>query len=389
MNKKRLISRILAVIFMIVFACSATAAFQPKTEAKIVNTAKTGVVDIVVKEFMLSEAGEYELFPGMVSVLPGQNVSKIPVITNQGMDCYLRVALEISAESGYEHLTPITLNEISGIDLSKWIYCDGYFYYTEILKGQESIKFFDTVHIPPEWDNAYVLSKFDISITAEAIQAENFTPDYEAKKPWGDTLIQKAVKVENKNRNLLVEPDLNVHFLNDSKRLFISESDFFDGFATLMPGDVIARTVTLTSDAKEAEIFFKTAPDRATADLDILERIGLTIHSNGMTLYEGNLAAFGTENYVSLGIVGKDNDGSFVFEVSVPPELDNAYAVSELSVEWWFGATWEENTKIPSVSTNDVDVNQYIAFMAISVLGIMIFLNMGKKKEEINENKTS
>ncbi len=66
---------------------------------------------------------------------------------------------------------------------AKWVLADdGYYYYQEKLASSESAVFFNRVKIPESWDNDLADQKFHINVTAEAIQADNFTPHKTAEK---------------------------------------------------------------------------------------------------------------------------------------------------------------------------------------------------------------
>ena len=65
---------------------------------------------------------------------------------------------------------------------------------------------------------------------------------------------------------------------------------------------------------------------------------------DGKKLYEGDLLAVSLNKAVSLGNFAKNKSGKMEFQVTVPSELDNAYALRKGDVKWIFSV--EEDGKI-------------------------------------------
>ena len=63
---------------------------------------------------------------------------------------------------------------------------DAYYYLTDILEHSEKITLFNEVHFPAEWTEEYAGQKIKINIQADAIQAANFTPNFDDMSPWGN-----------------------------------------------------------------------------------------------------------------------------------------------------------------------------------------------------------
>ena len=58
----------------------------------------------------------------------------------------------------------------------KWILSGDYYYYVDKVIAGDKITLFDTVTIPATWGNATADATINITVSAEAIQADNFTP---------------------------------------------------------------------------------------------------------------------------------------------------------------------------------------------------------------------
>lgn len=65
---------------------------------------------------------------------------------------------------------------------------------------------------------------------------------------------------------------------------------------------------------------------------------------DGKKLYEGDLLAVSLNKAVSLGNFAKNKSGKMEFKVTVPSELDNAYALRKGDVKWIFSV--EEDAKL-------------------------------------------
>ena len=187
MNKKTKL--ILAVVSILaVLAVSGVIAYFTDIST-VINNATMGIVDIDLKEYTTDENGNKVEWSDKKQVVPGETISKIPEITcvEGSVDCYVRVRIEITSkdEELQNAIEKVTVN----VNEEDWYYCetDGYFYYKEILTDKsEPIEIFSEVKIPHELDNKWSLEEFLIGVTAEAIQAQNFTPDFseDSTEPW-------------------------------------------------------------------------------------------------------------------------------------------------------------------------------------------------------------
>lgn len=124
------------------------------------------------------------------AITPGQNISKIPVIVNDGNnDAYVRAYVEFKYYD--EERNDITA-EFKGeepkieYNTADWIKgeaaeAQGYYYYNKAIKANqdkeskedETTKLFDTVTIPTEWNNDQANVTIEVIVHAEAIQSEN------------------------------------------------------------------------------------------------------------------------------------------------------------------------------------------------------------------------
>ena len=150
------------------------------TDIEVVpNNIKTGYVDIDLKEYKDTNDNDWEDVTG---VLPGSDVTKIAKISKKegSADCYIRAKIEYSGDVAAS--TDIT-DSILDIDTTKWTKAtDGYYYYSDELTTTNPVTLFTKVTIPGKLDNTYANKSLTITVTAEAIQSENFTNT----APWKD-----------------------------------------------------------------------------------------------------------------------------------------------------------------------------------------------------------
>ena len=188
MNKGKAKAIIASISVVAVVGVAGIIAYFTDT-ATVTNKAKLGIVDIDLKEYTLNDQGQKVDWENLDEVVPGQVIDKIPEIevVDGAADCYVRAKIEISNDD--DELAAdnkmLTIDDIN-VDTTDWLYYDGYFYYKEVLSDSDDpITLFTQVTIPSDLDNDWSLSEFSINITAEAIQSQNFTPDFSGSgNPW-------------------------------------------------------------------------------------------------------------------------------------------------------------------------------------------------------------
>lgn len=327
----------------LLLGCGAGAYASFVDSVAVDNHISMGLVDIDLSEYEKDINGNTVIYTNDKTVVPGENISKIPRITNKGENCYIRA--KITYDGASTELEGFSDNDISGIS-DDWIKIGDYYYYKKVLEKKESIDFFTNVTIPASWTEAHSEQNLGLTIQTDAIQAVNFKPDYSAMSPWGNQTIELAMAEENgevtetqKNEKLSVE------FNGKAHKLIAAPKDFFSNFGKAMPGDVLSDSVNLSNTTgKTAELFFRTDLKKQTADqLDLLEKLQLTISMNGKELYSGNMRADSLNSYISLGKYKKGEAGKLDFTVSVPKELGNAYALKDADVRWIFTVREQED----------------------------------------------
>lgn len=339
------------ILFLLTGAAGAYAYFSDVVTVK--NHISLGDVNIGLKEYELRD-GEEVPYENDKMVSPGDSISKIPRITNFGEPCWIRA--RIAFGNSEEHLEGLSDENISGFS-PDWVKLGDYYYYKRVLGRLETVPVFTELKIPPGWTEEHAGQKLSVEIRADAIQSANFSPDFQDMSPWGNQEIQLCVHEEDgretkREKNV----ELTVEFQGAAHKLVAVPDDFFGNFGTAMPGDVLRDQVEISNTtSKIAEIFFHTGLLCQREDrMDLLKKLGLSIRMDGRELYSGNLMALELSKEVSLGLFHSGQKGVLDFTVTVPPELDNAYALRDTAVKWYFSVYETDTDPVPAPEASGV-----------------------------------
>lgn len=173
MKSKKLISMLAAVTLLAVIGAGATLAYFTDT-SDATNIITMGHVEIDIDEPGYEGDDNNEV----KDILPGETIIKDPTVTvSEGSaDAYIRTTLTVgnlTEEQTEELLAGIVIN-------AGWYYNaeDGYYYFNRKLAAGESATLFNQVTVPENWGNETADLSFQIIVSAEAIQADNFFPQY-------------------------------------------------------------------------------------------------------------------------------------------------------------------------------------------------------------------
>lgn len=173
MNKKKLFTLVGSLALVGVIGIGATLAYFTDSDTET-NVVTMGHVDIDLDEPIFSQENENNTITGVV---PNQPIYKDPIISVQqgSEDAYIRAKIEFT---GLDDTQIKQLRANINVDKSKWYYneTDQYYYYQGTLLAGQEVYLFDTVVIPASWGNEIADETFQIKVTAEAIQARNFSP---------------------------------------------------------------------------------------------------------------------------------------------------------------------------------------------------------------------
>lgn len=182
MKKKKLVSLFMAVALIGAIGVGATLAYFTDTEETL-NVVTMGHVDITLTEPNFDQ-NDGKVDNQITNIMPNTDIPKDPTVTvaKDSEDAYVRVKLAIKADSveGEDDMEGLILSLLD-IDTVNWYLAeDGYYYYKNPMTAGDSATLFTKVSIPETWGNKFANIGFNISVVAEAIQADNFNPDTDA-----------------------------------------------------------------------------------------------------------------------------------------------------------------------------------------------------------------
>lgn len=349
------------------------------------NHIQTGDINIKLEEYQVNANGKEEKYSHEGYVLPGDNISKIPRITNLAEPCYIRILLTFSSPKN-SSLPGLSINNLHGFS-DTWIAAGDYYYYPNILDTDDTLDIFQSVQIPSDYANEYAEQELGISIQVDAIQSQNFTPDFTSQTPWGDQIIE--ICAHNQTEAFIKNPYVShyVEYEGNSHKLVTASKDFFSNLGHIMPGDTLSDELVLKNTTNsDAELFFRTElpANLSEAALQLLEKIRLEIYLESELLYCGNLKAQVLDKNHSLGIYKSGESQILTFKLHMPESLTNTYALREASVKWIFSVKNEELTisTPPPVKTGDTSaIAPYVTLLILSAFLLVTFSILKRKKE--------
>lgn len=123
----------------------------------------------------------------VVDIYDGTVPSSIDIV-NEGVRAWVRVKPTLSADAGEVQVVNTSL-----LDSTAWKYAaDGWFYRTVALDEEQTVDFTVPIEAPEAWGRGIeVACEYEV----EAVQADNFEPDFDGEKPWGDLEPESAIYV--------------------------------------------------------------------------------------------------------------------------------------------------------------------------------------------------
>ena len=380
----KIICSILCLIFL-----SSTAVFA-REEISVTNHIETGVIDIELDEYQSRDDGGLVPWEDKTKILPGDEISKIPRITNKGYDCYVRAKLNFSSDVISDYYYGLGEN---------WVLCkDGYLYYTEVLKNGEYTDIFQGIKIPTDFSQDFEEETFQLIIDVDAIQIQNFVPDYDAEHPWGDIKIEKCIQDGNYQIQSLEASNpksFEIQYDRVSKSLIKNADDLFENIPVLFPGDTYSDILELENTSNnKVKLYFNTYSKSSKLLDGIQLKIVLKNDSSEKTIYNGSLNSTKlAERFLLTELKGREQQ-KLEYTISIPKEFNNKYTLLNDSVRWIFSA--EEI--IPDKPKNNIviqfpnDIPQLgdvaradIALLIMIISGTMLTILLIKSKSNVTK----
>ena len=312
-------------------------------------------------------------------VVPGEKVSEIVTIRNEGEPAWIRAKVEFKTNAN------VNLSEDDATFAKGWIRkSDGYWYWPHEVQTGDSVKWMECIDIPTEWRTDQVAkTKFHANIKADAVQTRHFKPDFNSNDPWYGTVIETSLYNYTRD-DKSTQIGYFVFFEGGAEGLFHKGDDFFSNWTTLMPGDELEDTVSVKNNyIQKVKLFFRIEnPEMA----ELEKACNLQIFRGTEKIFDGKLAD--AMNEMVLAVMDPGSEFVLKYKLTVPKELTNKYDLTEGQVKWIFRAEMlgsYEKQKNGKGTGVDNDVTKYIAIggaMAIMIGGLIFILKKNNEKEE-------
>ena len=187
--KKKIVALMLCIAMLAIAVVGGTLAYFTDNK-EVTNTFTVGNVKIELTEPEWKESG----FEDAPEVYPGEALAKDPTVKNIGANpCFVRIKVEgldcLGEEAGKIIYRTKYVDGALGTD---WVlHTDGYFYYYVggangvggsgvLAAGKTTVPLFDQIVIPTALKNGDGSTKFNVNVTAEAVQAQGAQPSFAA-----------------------------------------------------------------------------------------------------------------------------------------------------------------------------------------------------------------
>ena len=186
--KKKIIAVCLIVAMAAIAVVGGTLAWFTDTK-DATNTFTVGNVEIELTEPNWEGSGAQDA----PEVYPGEALAKDPTVENVGANpCFVRIKVTgldcLGTTAG--NITYRT-DYVDGKLGDNWVNGgDGYFYYNKVLAVDETTDaLFDQIVMPTGLENGDAVTKYDVVVTAEAVQAQG------AKASWADVQTMSVAEI--------------------------------------------------------------------------------------------------------------------------------------------------------------------------------------------------
>lgn len=350
---------------------------------EVINNVSIDDINIHLAQYEIDYDGQEIPLRYSRLVVPGAYASQIARVTNIARPAWIRIKPEFEWDEGLVGVG----EELFIFANDNWKKCGDYYYYLYPVATGETIEFIKEVYIPKEWGNETSNKHFGIFLRADAVQVENFTPDFNSDEPWFGTMIEICQHHEYEIPTREQIGSYSVVFRNGAEGLVRLGDDWFTGFERLMPGDVVNASAEIANNyVQPVDIWFWTENVvENVEDDELLNALRLTIQSEDEIIFSGTLNEL--RKPIKLGTYNKGDRTALMWTLEVPPELTNRYAMTATKTKWIFEA--QLTGVAPNFKTGDDTIILPFIIGGGASLGIMLFaliiLITKKRKERKNE----
>lgn len=348
MIKKK--SRSMIALFLVLLLIVATVIVNAASDGSVKNIVRTQGVDIRVSA---------EVDDSLIS--PGKDIVYKPVIENKGADSWVRFKLTADSE--------LPLDNFYGLS-SDWVEKGGYWYLTKPVLSKETVPTVEGFKVP---DTLTDQSDTEIEVggTYDAIQSDNFTPDFDSENPWGDVnIVESDFDGSNYVRTVATIKPITVD-IGSSDDVIITSGDILS--YDLIPGDMKSNTLVIENTSfVDKKVNFKSISDRENV---LLQNIYIGIGDSEKEIYDGALSEANFDKDVATIPAGEK--AVINYEISVPTEVGNALQGEKGEFEWHF---MTEDVVSDSVKTGDTfPVIPLVILLVVAAVGIPVIVKFRRR----------
>ncbi|MDO4869537.1 MAG: hypothetical protein Q4A65_04540 [Bacillota bacterium] len=372
--------RIAAVLTVMAITAAACLTYAATGGVKVFdNHIRTSDVQVQVQQLCETSSGLKEITDGS-ACMPGETCSYIPRVTVKGSASYVR--LRFQAETNKGGKPEISARDVYGLN-DRWVLKGSWFYCLDVIKRGESSDVFEGIRVPQAGQDSG-FTGFRTTVTADAIQAENFTPDFERDDPWGPVTIQASAADGSAVSRTVSAADRHVMKINRDGAIVSDSEDLFAGFGDILPGDIRTDSMTIRNDSgKKAELLFRT--DNQSSEL--LGKVSLKLQCSGRTVYDGPLVSDTLKRPVSIACIEPGGSVEFVYTLGFPEDSDNRYQDLGRQTRWIFETKLAgSDERGAAVRTGDAGWIKMIAALALCGAMILMLVIIALKRGKNEKN---
>ena len=378
--KRKKMKMIASVLGMLVLLISMTVvSYAAQYSVEVENNIDLGLINISLEQFEYDKDKKLTPCDSFKEVGPGEQVNRVLRITNTANSAWIRLKLAFKND---QHLVGVDESMLTSKNRD-WKKIGDYYYWTKPIEKGAAVYFDNSILVPAEWTNDDSYKLFKISVSADAVQSKNFSPDFQSKDPWFGTVIEQSLYDTYDERTVSGHSNFQVLFKGGAEGLVKIGDDFFSNWSTMMPGDLYSDKAEISSNYEQpVKIWFYTRTDVLNQQTDLADRIVITIKNNDTELYHGPLS--GTVNKTLLGEYTKGLSGTLSYSVYIPKELTNKYSLSNAKTIWVFECETPESggKRTGPVQTGDViNLLPYISIIIAALCLLYVLRNKQQRKE--------
>ena len=288
----------------------------------------TSGVKIELNKYTLNTENKRVPAVNIEGLQPNQVVDYIITVTNKKAPAYVRVKIDYDATFAID-------DSVLGEIQANWVKKGDYYYYTKALDVGESVDFCRKIRIPNLQSSDG--DKFTVIANADAVQEQNFDPDFTSNSPWGGILIEASIGDGEYRKG--EDGGFELRFNNGLEGV-VNKTHLFEDFGTVMPGDTRTDSLrVINSMYKDLRIVIKSVnnPENEAAWEN---KINLKIRRGKNLIYDGYLFDKQLKSGVNVGAFDRQTNEQIDFEITLDKSLANDSSFSRLDVVWELNATF-------------------------------------------------